>query len=391
MASQNLPKTRIYLDHAAATPVCDAARTAVVAGFELVGNPGSIHSEGVRAAEALEAARSGIARHLGVRAHTLVFTSGGTEANNLAIIGFARALASTGTIEGAEFLFSAIEHPSVLACADSLVAMGATVAMIPVSESGHINPETAASLVTERTVFASIGWGTGETGAVQPMRAIVQAMRKKNAAIVVHSDLGQAPLYLASDLFSLGIDLASLDSSKLYGPRGVGILFVKDTTALKPLLFGGRQERGLRPGSETVPQILGMAAAYEHIVAMREPENERLKALTKTLAELFAEKVPSALVNVSDDILPHMLNISIPGTSTEYITLALDHRGFAVSTKSACREGEESFSHVILAQYGDKERAKSTLRISLGEGTQADDVGRFVDELADILKGSVQT
>ncbi len=384
-------KKRAYLDYASAPPVCAEAEKAVREAAHLIGNPGAIHQEAVDAKRSLERSRERIARVCGVKAHGIVFTSGLTEANNLAIVGHARFLERTRrTLADTHWVVSAIEHSSVLAAFGEVERMGGSVTFVEPDERGLITTENIARVLKKETVFVSIGWANNEIGTVQPLRDIAAHLRVHEAAhgseILFHTDAGQAPLYLSSTIHSLGVDLMALGSNKLYGPHGIGALYRSHRAALAPILFGGPQERGLRAGTENVALAAGFAVAYERVVREREDEAQRLKALRDTLARELASAVPEAIVNGdTKHSLPHMLNISIPGISSEYLTLALDRKGFALSTKSACREGEESRSHVVAALGGAEWRAAHTLRVSLGETTKARELGRFVQVLARLL------
>lgn len=357
----------------------------------LVGNPGAIHREAVEAKHALQNARERIAKLLAVKPREILFTSGLTEANNLAIVGFAKQLERTRrTLAGTHWIVSSIEHSSVLACFGEVERMGGKVTHLDPDHRGLFSAERVAAALTPETVFISIGWANNEIGTIQPVRDIAAHIReheKRHARTVLfHTDAGQAPLYLSSTVHSLGVDLMALGSNKLYGPHGIGALYVSNRVALAPVLFGGPQERGLRAGTENVALAAGFACAFECIAVERERESRRLRKIRDDLARDIEKRVLGALVN--GDIrhaLPHMLNISIPNIASEYLALALDARGFALSTKSACREGEESRSHVVAALPGDEWRAAHTLRISCGRDTRASDAGRLVQAILAIL------
>jgi cysteine desulfurase len=404
------PKKRIYLDYASAPPVSREALRAMREAEKLVGNPGAIHAEGVAAKRVLSDARERIAKLLEVKSREIVFTSGLTEANNLAIIGAARALERVKrTLAGTEWLVSAIEHSSVLECFAEVERMGGTVHFLQPDARGLVTPERVAGALTPATVFVSVGWGNNEIGTIQPLGKISQIIRgfeKTHKSdlwerhILLHSDAGQAPLYLPTTAHSLGLDLLSLGGNKLYGPHGIGVLYMSNRAALARTLAGGPQERGLRPGTESVALAAGFAAAYEAVARARDSETKRLAALRDEFAKRLEATIPGLVVNGSTSltasgmahILPHMLNVSIPNINSEYVALALDHAGIAISTKSACREGEEQESHAIAAlavasEASAKEareswRARNTLRFSLGRGTTAADLKRAAATLA---------
>lgn len=390
---------RIYLDYASAPPVLSEAVTAMREVEQLIGNAGAIHAEGVAAKKSLENSRAHIASRLGCKSRELIFTSGLTEANNIAILGFARHLgilrsdlkgAQGRTLENTHWIVSAIEHNSVLACFAEIERLGGTVSHVEPDERGIISAEAVGRALRSETVFVSIGWANNEIGTVQPLGKVARTLdsfsEEHNTRIVFHVDAGQAPLYLPTLINSLGLDLLSLGANKLYGPHGIGALYVSNDVELGPVAFGGKQERGLRAGTESVALASGFAAAYETVAREREGESKRLRNLRDDLARQLTLCIPGMHINGDlEHALPHMLNISIPGINSEYVTLALDHAGIAVSTKSACREGEESHSHVVAALGGEEWRAGNTVRFSLGRDTRESDVGRTVEALTKIL------
>jgi cysteine desulfurase len=379
-------KERIYLDHASATPILAEASRAVQAAEKFVGNPGAIHAEGVEAARALESARASIASVLGVKSREVLFASGLTEANNLAIVGFARALERIRrTLAGTHWIVSSIEHASVLECFAEIERLGASVTHIDPDSRGIILPETLRSALTAETVFVSIGWANNEIGVIQQLSKIAQIIRAHElahkTAVAFHSDAGQGPLYLPTSIHSLGVDLLSISASKLYGPHGIGALYVNNRIQLAPIILGGSQERGLRAGTENVALAAGFAAAFDVVAGEREKEGKRLQKMRDDFAKEVLARIPGAILNGElKHSLPHMLNISIPDINAEYLALSLDHAGVAISTKSACNEGEKA-SHVVEALAGEPWRAENTLRFSLGRSTTAKELRRAAEIL----------
>jgi len=356
------------------------------AAESLVGNPGGIHAEALAAKDALERARQAIAHELACKSRDVVFTSGLTEANNLAVLGVARKLQIKNTFEGTHWIVSSIEHSAVLESFAEIERLGGKVTHINPDDRGIFSPEKALHAVRENTVFLSIGWANNETGAVQPLRDISRAVKEKHPTIVFHSDAGQAPLYLSPQVHTLGVDLMSFGSNKLYGPHGIGALYVASGDNLAPIIVGGGQERGFRSGTENVALAVGFAKALEIIARERKDEAERLEGLRGNLAREISARIPSVIINTPlKHSLPHMLNISIPEIQSEYVTLSLDRAGFAVSTKSACAEGGAKASHAVAAQGGEAWRAENTLRISLGRATRASDLHRFIEVFVRIL------
>ncbi|MBI5456912.1 cysteine desulfurase [Candidatus Kaiserbacteria bacterium] len=383
-------RRRIYLDYASATPVLPEALSALEQASGVNGNPGAIHSEGVRAARLLQESREKIALELACKAREIVFVSGGTEANNLAILGFLRKLELKGIdISKTHWITSAIEHPSVLECFSEVERRGGLVSHVNPDGRGIIAAETVGKALRKETVFVSIQWANHEIGTIQPIRDIRAAIKaheeKSGTSVIFHSDFGQAPLYLSPQVHSLGVDIASLDSGKLYGPRGIGCVYLNNRAELARVIFGGGQERGLRAGTENVALAAGFAEAFSMIGKERERESKRVREMRGELARELASAVPSMVINGDlKHSLPHILNVSVPNVSSEYVTLQFDRAGIAISTKSACREGEESRSHVVEAlaaasealakEAGNNWRAQNTLRFSLGRDTSATDI-----------------
>lgn len=394
---------RIYLDHASATPVAPEALRAVEKASETYANPGAIHRDGVEAKRLLEGSRTRIARELGCKAREIIFTSGLTEGNALAIVGAARALeAKRRTLKGTHWLTIAIEHSSVLACFSEIERMGGEVSHVLPEKSGVVRPETLSKALRPETVFVSLGWANNEIGVVQPLPDIARAIhaheKKHKSLILLHSDAGQAPLYLAPKVHSLGVDLLSMGSGKLYGPRGIGLVYLNSRAELAALVPGGGQERGLRGGTEDPALAAGFAEALELVGRERALEARRLRKLRDDFARKFAALVPGSIVNGDlKRALPHMFNVSVPGERTgEYLVLQFDHAGVSLSTRSACREGE-ALSHVVAALGEGKstkssaaltkeERARNTLRFSLGRGTADGDVERAIRVADGVLR-----
>ena len=384
-------KKLLYLDYASATPVHPEAAQALSEAMYVFANPGALHAEGVAAKRLLTSSRERIAKQLGCKARELIFTSGLTESNTIAIVGTARALESRRrSLLGTHWVVSAIEHSSVLECFTEVERMGGTVTHVEPDPNGLITPEQVAKALRPETVFVSVGWGNNEIGTVQPLSDIARVLHRyekdNKTTVLFHSDAGQAPLYLSPQVNSLGVDLMSLGSGKLYGPRGVGALYLSNRVTALPVTHGGGQERGLRPGTEDPALAAGFAEAFNVITLERDAETKRLKKLRDDFAREITARFPGTLINGNlKHALPHMLNISIPGERTgEYLVLALDHAGVALSTKSACREGEAS-SHVVAALGGEEWRARNTLRFSLGRETTEAELKRTLSVLEKIL------
>ena len=388
-------KKRIYLDYASSTPISAASLRAMRAAEKLVGNPNAIHSEGVEAKRELEKARSAIAAELGCKSREIIFTSGITESNNLAILGFFKKIILSGrSPRNTHWIVSALEHASVSEPFNHIEELGGIVSRIAPNSKGIISPESVQSVLRKETVCVSVGWANNEIGIIQPLGAIGHALReheeKFKTKIIFHTDAGQGPLYLPSQVHSLRVDLFSFGSSKIYGPHGIGALYISNRVDLEPIILGGGQERGLRAGTENVALAAGFAAALSEAAMKRERESKRVQKLRDNLAEELIEIIPGAVVNGDTKrALPHMLNISIPDIQSEYLMLALDRAGVEVSTKSACDEGEAKESHVVAALGGEAWRAHSSLRFSIGEDTTSADIRQVVSTLYRIINKSM--
>lgn len=393
-------KKRIYLDYAATTPVDARVRRAMEPYCaKEFGNPSSIHAEGNTAKKALDEARTKVARTLEAHAEEIVFTSGGTEANNLTIFGVVSALSGKRT---PHLITTTIEHSSVLEPLRELERQGrAAVSFVPVEPNGIVRSEKIVAALRPHTVLVSVQYANNEIGTIQPIRKIAQGIHNFNFKTsklrgfktIFHVDACQAPLYLHYLVNALGVDLLTLDAHKIYGPKGVGCLYVRRGTPLAPLIFGGGQEHGLRATTENVPGIVGFAEALRIASAEREKESVHIQKLRDILCTLIrangsiSEKC-NVVVNGSmerGERLPNNLNLSLPGVDTEMLTLQLDAGGIAVSTKSSCLKDEKS-SYVVRALGADASHAESTLRFSLGRATTNKDIEYTVRVLAQIVE-----
>ncbi|PJE74122.1 MAG: cysteine desulfurase NifS [Candidatus Taylorbacteria bacterium CG10_big_fil_rev_8_21_14_0_10_41_48] len=369
-------KKRIYLDYAAATPVLRVALKAQTKAYKTYANPSAIHKDGIDATALLEESRKSIALFLACKSREVVFVSGGTESNNLAILGFAQLFEKKDTlIKNSHWITAKIEHPSTLECFRRIESMGASVTYLKPNEDGSINPSTLEDALRKETVFVSIGWANSEIGVIQRIRKLAEVIKTKNKDIIFHTDAGQAPLYLSSIVQGLGVDLLTLDSGKMYGPRGVGVLYKKSSVNLAPLFYGGSQEYGLRPGSENVSLAVGFSKAIEEMASIRKTEAMRLESIREYFIKEVKSNIKEAVINGEGKmVLPNIVSVSIPNIDNEYIALALDRAGISISTKSSCLEGESDASYVIEALGVEKWRAQNALRFSFGTETSKKDV-----------------
>lgn len=367
--------TRVYLDWAAATPLLPAAKAALLPWLEdSFGNPSAIHAEGQAARAAVEAARTHIARVLEVQSAQVTFTGSGTEGNNLAIMGVIAAHVAAGTAyEAMEVVTTDLEHPSVTRTLQTLQSRGVQVVTVPVKETGVIDIAVLQTLVTPRTVLLTTALVNSEIGTIQPSRTLAKVLRAQAPQAVLHLDAAQAPLWLRCQFAALGADVVTFDAGKCCGPKGVGWLVTKPTTLLQPVLFGGGQEQGLRPGTENVAGIVGAATAFGWAQEQWRERSETVRATAVAAATELLTALPFAFLNGaavgSEDRVANNINISIPGFDTEYAAVVLDAAGFAVSTKSACSGAGGGQSAVVYATTHDRARATATLRLTLGPDT----------------------
>lgn len=380
---------RVYLDYAAATPVRPDVYRAMRPYFSAhFANPGAIHREGARAAGAVAEARRSIADALRVRSDDVIFTSGGTESNNLALMGSVAAAHAAGTpYHDIEIITTAIEHPSVYEVCESLRRLGVVVQYTPVDADGRIVLSELTRMLSAQTLLVSIAYVNSEIGVVEDVKRVSRAVRARRAegarAPFVHVDASQAPLWLPCAPDALGADLMTLDAGKCYGPKGAGVLIRRKHVPLAPYMLGGGQERGLRPGTENVPLIVGCAKA----LSVAQAGHARRAARVQTLRDMFIEslerEVPGICVNGSRaHRVANNVNVSVPGIDGEFAVVTLDACGIAASTRSACAGGTGSGSHVVRALTGDDARAASTVRFTLGEETTRADINTCVRVLA---------
>jgi len=371
---------RIYLDHTATTPldprVMDAMRPCFSGMF---GNASSIHSYGRESRELLERARGVIAGAVGAEPAEIFFTSGGTEADNLAVTGVMSAVRDRNGI-----VTSATEHHAVLEPCRHLAESGKEVSFLPVDALGSVDMDSLRRVVGERTALVSVMHANNETGTIAAIPAIAAIAHKAGA--LVHTDAVQSAGRIPVDVRELGVDLMTLSAHKMYGPKGIGVLFVKRGTPLEPLLRGGGQERGRRPGTENVPLAVGFAEAVRLSSLEREEESPRLRTLRDSLEERIRALFPAVIVNGDPGArLPHILNVSFDALEYplegDMLVMNMDLEGIAVTSGSACTSGSLEPSHVILAMGRDEKTAKATLRFSFGRGNTMDDVAAVAGTL----------
>ena len=353
----------IYLDHNATTPVHAEVVEAMLPWLrEHFGNPSSTHVYGRRAHEAVEKARAQVAALLGCGAEEVFFTSGGTEANNLAILGSTQEAADRKR----HVVTSVVEHPATARPCDRLEQAGWEVTRLPVDGEGRVRIDDVGALVRGDTALVSIMLANNETGSIMPVHEMAESAHSRGA--LVHTDAAQAVGKIPVRVRELGADLLSVAGHKLYAPKGVGALFVRRGTPIRPVLFGAGHERGLRPGTENVPYIVGLGKTCELAAQDLDKEAARVQALRDELWELLSAEVPGIRLNGHPtERLPNTLNVSFPGVSGSAVLGAAPD--VAASTGSACHEGTEDPPAVLLAMGLEASTALGAVRLSLGRGT----------------------
>jgi cysteine desulfurase len=373
----------IYLDHAATTPVDERVVAAMLPYFtERFGNPSSIHRFGRAALEALDDAREAVAAVLGASRKEIIFTGGGSEADNLAIKGVALAQREAG--KGAHIITSAIEHHAVLHAVEQLEAFGFEATLLPVDHDGLVRPNDLRAALRPDTVLVSIMYANNEIGTLQPLAELGAICREYG--VPFHTDAVQAAGAVSLNVNDLNVDLLSLAAHKFYGPKGVGALYVRRGIPLLPQINGGGQERRRRAGTENVAENVGMAAALR----LAEEHRERYAAECATLRDRLLvgirERIPDVSLNGHPTRrLPNNVNVAFDGVEGESVLLLLDQEGIAASSGSACTSGALEASHVLLALGVPHERAIGSVRFSLGRTTTAEEIDYVLDVLPPLI------
>jgi cysteine desulfurase len=367
--------TPIYLDHAATTPLAPEVLEGMLPWLrEGFGNPSSLHSAGRRARNAVDEARDRVAAALGGAAREVVFTAGGSEADNLAV----RGVLDRWSARGRHIVVSAIEHDAVIKTVEQLGEEGrCTVTVVGCDAHGCVDPAAVAAAVRDDTVLVSVMLANNEVGTVQDVAAIAALVRERNPRTLVHTDAVQALGKVPLDVRALGVDLLSVSAHKVYGPKGVGALWVRQGVAVAAQISGGGHERARRSGTENVPGIVGFGLAATLVSMEREEEMPRLGGLAARLTEVAAAGVPDAVVTASGaPRLSSFATFAFPGVSTEVLLTLLDTWDVCASGGSACSSGAHMPSHVLVAMGFPPALAAGALRCTLGRGTTEDDVDR---------------
>ena len=402
---------RIYLDYSSTSPVDKAVVEAMLPYFSNnFGNPSSVHLFGQDAQRAVDSARQKTADFLGSLSQEIIFTSSATEANNLAVLGIVWQIRKQHPKRSLHIIVSAIEHESVLAPARKAERdFGASVTYLPVNRDGFVDPDILRSALTEDTVLVSVMYANNEIGTIQPVAEVAKIisnfreelriknyeLSKKSKPIInnssflipyFHTDAAQASLYLPMKVADLGVDALTISGHKMYGPKGVGALYLKKGTLLDPLIVGAAQEYGKRAGTENVPCIVGLGEAISLVPKWREG-NEKLKELRDYFVKEIGEKISRAALNgVVENRLPNNANIRFDGVNSADLLLLLDQDGIAVSAGSACESKAQTDSHVLKALGLSAAQTRSSVRFSLGWATTKDDLDRAIEVLVKLIK-----
>ncbi len=391
-------KKNIYLDYAAATPIREEVLKEISSAFSVFANPGSLHKDGLEAKRFLSSCRERIARSLRSRADEIVFLATGTESDNLAIRGTALQFLKSNPNKKPHIITSRIEHAGVLEVCKALEKEGlAEVSYVGVDEKGFVNLKELKSLLKEETILVSIIHANNEIGTIQDIKEISKAIRHfkkfekgdaKSIYPLLHTDASQSFAFSEIAMNTFPVDLMTFNSSKIYGPKGVALLFVRKGTPISPIISGGSQEFRLRAGTEDLASISGFTKAIELAVKEREEESARLKNLQeyffKKSGEIFGERIR---INGSrEERIPNNINMTFKNFESELLVIELDGKGISVSSKSACNESAGDESSVISEIYPDEDARIGGLRISLGKYTKQSDLDYLIKSLEQILE-----
>jgi cysteine desulfurase len=373
---------RIYFDYNATTPIPPAVLAAMLPYLtEEFGNASSIHAYGQNAREAVERARSSVAALVSARAADIMFTSGGTESNNHAILGAVAAAPG----KAKHVITSAIEHVAVLDTCKALAKSGIDLTILPVDREGLVNPEDIRGAIRPETVLITVMLANNEIGTIEPIEEIGKIAAEKG--IVFHTDAIQAGGKISIDVENLGVDLLSISAHKFSGPKGVGAMYIRKGTQLEPLLYGGHSERDRRPGTEDVAAIAGMGKAADLALTGMRKETERIRGLRDRLERGLLDRVPHSWVNgARAPRVPNTSNLTFPFIEGEAMVIALDLKGIACSTGAACSSGAVEPSHVLMALGLAPEDARATLRLSLGHQTTEEEIDFALETIPPVIE-----
>lgn len=394
---------RIFLDYASSTPIAGKVLEAMKPWQEdNFSNPSALYNEALQAKEAVNSAREKIARVLNAQKNEIIFTSGGTEGNNLALLGLFQKYKTENFTP--HIITCQTEHSSILEVCKEIERRGGEVTYLPVSPDGLISVKDIEESIRPETILISISFANNEIGIIQPIKEIskiIKNYREKNkgknkqenewknkiAFPYFHTDACQAPLFLSLDLLKLGVDMMTLDGIKMYGPRGMGFLYIRSGIEINPILFGGGQERGLRSGTENTAGIVGLATALELAQKNKEKESVKLSEIRDYAISKILKTFSTAELNGSHtERLPNNINICFPGLDAEFAVISLDIAGISASYSSSCQTLKEDSSSYVISALGKKDCAESSLRFTLGRDTKKIDIDMLINALQKIIK-----
>jgi cysteine desulfurase len=372
----------VYLDYQSSKPVDPRVVDVMHPYFsERFGNPSSLHLAGDEATKVLEDSREKIAAFIGADRKEIIFTSGATESNNLALIGYAMR----NKRKGNHIIISEVEHISILNIAKYLERNGFEVTKVPVDQYARVSPKKLESRITDKTILASIGYATNEVGTIQPMEEICDVMKRKGIAI--HTDAVAVEGLLPLDVNKVPVDLMSISSNDIYGPKGLGVVYIRKGVSIVPIIIGGGQERGLRSGTENIPAVVGMAEAAQICSAEMSEEAKRLSTYRDRLIKGVIEKIPKAYLNGHPtERLQNNAHFRFEGVEGESLLLSLKDRGISVSTGSACTSKTLEPSHTLIACGLLHEEAHGSLEFTFGRFNSESDIERVLGVLPGVLE-----
>ncbi|MCC5911635.1 MAG: cysteine desulfurase [Clostridiaceae bacterium] len=370
----------VYFDNAATTKPSDEVIEVMIKALrETYGNPSSLHKKGVEVEREIKKARKVVAKALGSSEKEIIFTSGGTEANNLAIQGILKANKRNGN----HIITSKIEHKSILSTFKQLEEEGYEVTYLDVDKRGFVSLQQLDKVVTEDTVLVSIMHVNNEVGSIQPLEAIGKLVKKKNPKTIIHIDAIQSFGKIKFSVKDLPIDSLSISGHKFHGPKGIGAIYIKKATKIKPLVVGGGQESELRAGTENVPGILGLAKAAQSIVEQQDEKIKTLARLKRNLVDLLEKEIEDIHITseIHDDFAPHIINVSLKGIRSEIMLHSLEGDEIYVSSGSACSAKKKGYSHVLKAMGMKEDLIDSAIRISISHINTEDEIRYAVEKI----------
>lgn len=383
------PPKRVFLDYASTTPISKEVGLAMKQVENNFQNPSALYTESIKAKEIVNQSKKSISEILNCQSENIIFTSGGTESNNLALLGVFEKYKSKDFIP--HFITTTIEHPAILEVCKEIERRGGEVTYLDVEENGVLSPKLVREAIKYNTVLVSVIYANNEIGTIQPIKEIGRIVKEKRRESgknfpYFHTDACQAGLYLSLDTLKLNVDLMTLDGIKMYGPRGAGILYKKSLVEMSPIIYGGGQQNGFRSGTENIQAIVGLAKCLEIAERNKDAESERLKSIRDYAIDKILKEFPNSSLNGDrENRLPNNINICFPGIDAEFVTISLDVHGFCVSYSSSCRTLKEDSSSYVVEALGKKDCSLSSLRFTLGRESTKGDIDSVISVLRKLI------